>query len=89
MCVANNNITATEIDAAAEDKSTVAASLQLSWTAPVAREDESPISMAEIAGYRIYYGTETGNYKQTIKIDDAYTDSIILDELIATDTYYQ
>jgi hypothetical protein len=58
----------------------------LSWTAPVAREDEAPISMVEIAGFRIYYGTTPGDYQQTIDVNDAYIDEIALD--VPAGTYY-
>jgi len=66
----------------------VSEAMTFSWTAPVAREDESPIAMSEIAGYRIYYGTETGNYSQSIEVNDAYTDAITLDEINMAGTYY-
>ncbi len=58
----------------------------LSWTAPVAREDASPISMAEIAGYRVYYGDVQGEYSQKLYIDDAYSDGISLN--VPSGTYY-
>ena len=60
----------------------------LNWTAPVAREDESSIAMSEISSYRIYFGTETGNYSQSIEVNDAYIDAITLDELNTAGTYY-
>jgi len=66
----------------------VSEAITFSWTAPVAREDESPIAMSEIAGYRVYYGTETGNYSQSIQVNDAYTDAITLDEINTAGTYY-
>jgi len=72
-----------------DDSSTIAAEAQtLNWAAPVAREDESPIAMSEIAGYRVYFGTETGNYTQSIEVNDAYIDAITLDELNTAGTYY-
>jgi hypothetical protein len=61
----------------------VTGSVTLSWTAPVAREDETPISMSEIKGFRIYYGTvePPGVLNYTIKIDDAYADKKTLNGL--------
>jgi hypothetical protein len=46
------------------------ASILIRWVAPTEREDNSVLSMAEIAGYRIYYGVETGVYSGLIGIDD-------------------
>ncbi|PCJ85769.1 MAG: hypothetical protein COA54_10225 [Thiotrichaceae bacterium] len=72
-----------------DDNTTIVSDAKIfSWTAPVAREDESPIAMSEIAGYRIYFGTETGNYSQSIEVDDAYIDVITLDALNTAGTYY-
>ena len=42
----------------------------LSWVAPSVREDNTALSLSEIAGYRIYYGVESGNYKNIIDIGD-------------------
>jgi len=70
------------------DTTIVSEAKTFSWVAPVAREDESPIAMSEIAGYRVYYGTETGNYSQSIEVNDAYIDEITLDEINTAGTYY-
>ncbi len=67
-----------------EEINTVKASLN--WTAPVARADESPISMSEIAGYRVYYGTASGEYTQQLDVNDAYIDEVALD--VVAGTYY-
>ena len=42
----------------------------LSWTALTQREDNSILLLSEIAGFRIYYGAETGVYLDTIEIND-------------------
>ena len=42
----------------------------LSWTAPTEREDESALALSAIAGYRVYYGLETGIYHGQIDIND-------------------
>jgi hypothetical protein len=60
---------------------------QVSWVAPSEREDNSPISLSEIAGYKIYYGTNQGNYINTIDIIDSTAESYIFNELTAG-TYY-
>ena len=40
----------------------------LQWTAPVARADGSPLSLADIDSYWIYYGTSAGNYTNRISV---------------------
>ena len=41
--------------------------LGLNWTAPSEREDGSALALSEISGYRIYYGTEAGDYQNQIE----------------------
>lgn len=50
----------------------------LTWTAPVEREDGTPISMAEIGGYNIYYGPNSGDYIDSTNIPDSYVDTYFL-----------
>jgi len=59
----------------------------LSWVAPVEREDGTPISMAEIAGYRIYYGDTEGDYSNEVDVSDGDTMQVTLRDLPAG-TYY-
>ncbi len=61
--------------------------VSLSWSAPVARADGNALSMGEIAGYSIYYGTKAGNYSNTININNASTTSASIDDL-PVGTYY-
>ena len=61
--------------------------INLSWVPPVEREDGTPITMAEIAGYRIYYGTVQGNYTNNVDIADSSTMQATLSNL-TTGTYY-
>ena len=58
----------------------------LSWVAPSEREDNTPISLSEIAGYRIYYGTAPGDYQYELEISDAYND--VVDISLLQGTYY-
>ena len=46
------------------------ADINLSWAAPAAREDNSAISLSEIAGYHVFYGTTQGQYSSRITIND-------------------
>ena len=42
----------------------------LKWSAPSEREDGTKISLSEIQGYRIYYGTDKGIYPNQLTIID-------------------
>ena len=59
----------------------VTGSATLSWTAPVARADGSPLSLADIEGYRIYYGTSAGNYPNSVDINDGTAVQLTLNNL--------
>ena len=54
------------------DKTGVAATgnMDLSWTAPATRADGTPLSLADINGYRVYYGESAGNYTESVEIAD-------------------
>jgi len=64
-----------------------ASSATLAWVAPVARADASPLSLAEIGGYRVYYGMIEGDYPNRIDIADGSADQVTLTEL-PPGTYY-
>jgi len=82
-------ITAGETNNNVDEVGSTAINKALSWTAPATREDVLPISMAEISGYRVYYGTKQGEYGQYIDIDDVYTDEINLNVFnLESGTYY-
>ena len=44
--------------------------LKLTWVAPSKRADNTGLSLSEIKGYRIYYGTEKGNYQNQFVVND-------------------
>ena len=67
--------------------STVINLLGISWTAPSEREDNSALSLSEIAGFRIYYGTEAGDYQNQIDINDSSSSQAQVEDL-ASGTYY-
>jgi hypothetical protein len=60
----------------------------LSWQAPSKRVDGQSLSMSEIAGYRIYYGTSSGDYDSVLPVDDPYTFTIQIDALPAGNYYF-
>lgn len=58
----------------------------IKWVAPRTRADGSSISLSEIAGYRIRYGTAPGRYTNTVVVNNGST-SYKLPKL-KTGTYY-
>ena len=62
-------------------------SLSLSWTAPVTRADGSPLSLADINGYRVYYGDSTGSYPASVDVPDGTATATIVSDLPAGDYY--
>ena len=44
--------------------------VSLSWTAPAEREDNQPMSLSDIAGYKVYYSATQGNYNNSVDIND-------------------
>jgi hypothetical protein len=67
--------------------STASADINLSWTAPSEREDNEPISLSEIAGYKVYYGTSERNYTNSVNINDGSADGYTFKSFSAG-TYY-
>lgn len=65
----------------------VSGAASLRWAAPSQRMDGESLSMAEIAGYRIYYGTSRRNYSSVVTIDDPYASSVLIEDL-PPGTYY-
>ncbi len=59
----------------------------ITWVAPIERENNNPISLTEIAGYKIYYGTSLGQYMNDVTINDATAVSHTFIGLAAS-TYY-
>ena len=63
----------------------------LSWEKPGFREDDTDLPVAEIGGYRVYYGTTTGVYQNEIDVESNGTASgfIAVDNLsLVAGTYY-
>ena len=44
--------------------------ISLSWIAPSERADNTGISLSEIAGYKVYYGSTQGSYSNSVDIND-------------------
>lgn len=55
------------------DEVGVPGDIHISWVAPSQRQDNSALSLSEIAGYKIYYGSAQGQYSSSIVINDGST----------------
>lgn len=62
-------------------------SFSLSWSAPVARADGSSLSLSDINGFRIYYGTSPGNYTAAYDVTNGSAQSATVSNL-PVGTYY-
>ena len=62
-------------------------SLALNWKAPVSRTDGTPLSLADIDGYRIHYGKSSGNYTNHFTLADGTAQKVKLTN-IPVGTYY-
>jgi hypothetical protein len=62
-------------------------SFTLQWTAPVTRADGTPLSLSDIDGYHIHYGTSAGNYPNSVNVADGTAQSVIVNNL-SVGTYY-
>ncbi len=45
----------------------------LFWDAPLTWADGTPLSVDDIGGYKIYYGTSSGNYTDTLNVGKVTT----------------
>ena len=62
-------------------------SFNLNWTAPTTRSDGTPLSLSDIDGFRIYYGTSRGNYSNSINVKDGSAQSAVVKD-IPVGSYY-
>jgi hypothetical protein len=73
----NNSTLGTVTDTVTSDTSTTDASLinlaKLSWTIPTTRSDESPLTLSEIAGYRVYMGSDSVSLRMIVDLNDGST----------------
>lgn len=58
--------------------------VNLSWNAPTTNADGTPLT--DLAGYKIYYGTSSGNYSQKINVGNVTTYKVT--NLTSDNTYY-
>ena len=60
-------------------------SAELSWTAPTENEDGSELT--DLAGYKLYWGTTSGSYPNSVTIDNPSVSTYTVDGLSAG-TYF-
>ena len=60
----------------------------LSWTAPLTRENGDSLTMGDIAGFEVVYGTSEENLDQSLAIGDASIDELLVDELTEGTWYF-
>ncbi len=63
-------------------------SATLSWSIPTTRESGAGLSMGEIAGYRVFYGSNSNALNSVIDVTNPYTTSLNLTNLVASTVYY-
>jgi chitodextrinase len=63
-----------------------AATVNLSWNPPTTNTDSTPLT--DLAGYKVYYGTTSGYYTQSIDINNAATTTYQVNNLTDGTTYY-
>lgn len=66
---------------------TSSGSFSLSWSAPQTRADGSPMSLAEIDGYRVYYGSVPGNYTDSVDVTNGASTSVTVSDVPVGDYY--
>ncbi len=60
-------------------------SITLTWTPPTTNDDGTPLT--DLAGYKIYYGVESGIYTDRVVISNPSISTYVIDNL-APNTYY-
>jgi len=71
----------------ADEAAAPTSNINLSWTAPTQREDNTAISLSEISGYKISYGTSPGSYPNSVSLGSS---SVVSHTFVdfASGTYY-
>ena len=70
------------------DSAPATGSASLSWVAPTTREDGNPLSLSEIAGFRIYHGTTSSDLSLLHDVSDGSATSYTVTGLEPTTHYF-
>jgi len=74
-----------DIDSGGGNEPPTTSSATLTWTPPLTHTDGS--ALTDLAGYRIYYGTTSGNYSSVITLNNPGLSEYVIDNL-PSNTYY-
>ncbi|HET6629125.1 MAG TPA: putative Ig domain-containing protein [Woeseiaceae bacterium] len=61
-------------------------SVSLSWQAPTQNTDGT--ALTDLAGYKIYYGTEQGNYTEEVRLDNPSLTTYLVENLSPNTWYF-
>jgi len=62
------------------------ATVTLSWVPPTTNTDGTPVT--GLSGFKVYYGTASGQYSQTLTVSGAATTSVVIEGLVPGNTWY-
>jgi hypothetical protein len=83
----SNNATSSNSPAATQPPGT-AASINLSWNPPVTRTDGSYLPVGDLAGFRVYMGTSSGNLTPYIDLDSGDINEFTIKNLSSGSYYF-
>lgn len=75
-------------DDAGSEEGVPANTALLNWVAPMTRVNGESLSMGEIAGFEVVYGTNADVLDQSLAIGDASVDELLVDQLDAGTWYF-
>ena len=82
------SVVATSNSDSSDASAMATSSATLKWVAPITRADGASISLANIDGYRVYYGTTEGNYTHRIDVTDSTVEGVVVRDLPAGTNYF-
>jgi len=85
ITVSDGNLSASTAPFSITVSQAAAGSVTLSWTAPTLNDDGS--ALTDLTGYKIYYGTSSGNYPNEVPVNNPGLTTVVVGNL-APNTYY-
>jgi hypothetical protein len=67
---------------------TASGSATLSWTAPTTNTDGSALAMTDIGGFKLFWGTESGNYSDSVTLTGTGTMTYVVTNLTPATWYF-